>query len=218
MSRGCTSRYVTVIGAILALCINTLYGCSPASPMPRSGDPVRDQCSMADDADFYFPEGSLRPDNMVHDKEARLFLTNYLTLSQAKSLSCGKAPDSARVIWGGGYNDPVIVATITPKEATATEFHPFNIARLSIKATKHRQISSSDFEAIQTALERAKFWTDSPVVAFESEGTAWVIESRQQHSYRVITRTHPNLAIANIARSMVALSGLDVPGRMNPKR
>jgi len=204
------ARTVLGIGAILVA-----YSCESSTPLPHRGQQVRAVCPSAGDDDFFFPEETLSPGNATRDYERRLALSSYLTAAGVASLSCGAGEDGYRLIWGGGYNDPLLVVTVSGRTVAATEFVPSNIAKRSVKNASSRTITRAQFDDVASQIESADFWTADAVRVFESEGTGWVFEGRRGTSYRAITRTHPDQRLAKVARVLVELSELSVPSRMS---
>lgn len=188
--------------------------CKATPPVPRRGEAARVECPARGADDYYYPQGALRPDTNADDLRSRAQLSKFLEIAAAPSLSCGTEQHAYRVLWGGGYNDPLLVVTVDARTATVTEFLPFNIATRTIKDTYSSTPSEAQFNALAHQLESAGFWTIDAALIFESEGTSWIFEGRRGRSYRAITRTHPAQALAKIGIRMVQLAGATVPRGM----
>lgn len=188
--------------------------CTENPPFPRRGQPVRADCPSIGEDDYFFPAESLFPADPSRDYERRLSLSSYLVAAGATSLSC-TGHDAYRVTWMGGFNEPSLIVTADGHGATAIEFEPFNVALRTIKSTHSKVISPVQFQEIASGFESAGLWVVDPVQVLESEGSSWTLEGRRDNSYRVITRTHPDLALVNTGRLLVSLSGVPLPDRMS---
>ena len=188
--------------------------CNKPPPFPHRGDSVRANCPTIGEDDFFFPQESVFPADASRDDDRRLLLSNYLRTAGAMSLSCA-GDDAYRVIWIGGYNEPVVIVTMDERAAIAIEFQPFNVAKSTIKTTHSKDLSTMQFQDIASEFESGGFWSADTVRVFESEGSSWTFEGRRDGSYRVLTRTHPEPALAKAGRLLVASSGLTLPARMS---
>lgn len=206
-------------GVMLVAVIATISGtgCAEAPPVPSRGERVRAVCPVVEEHDYYFPEESIVVADADRDLERRLFLSNYLREAGVPSLSCGDVPDTYRLTWIGGYNEVTLVVTVNRSSATAVQFLPFNVADRTVSHRTSKPISAADFRTISTCVESAAFWTSDAYRVFESEGRSWTFEGRRGDSYRALTRTHPELNLANVAKLLVELSGMAVPANMTTR-
>jgi hypothetical protein len=200
---------------VLSVALLLVAACEERLPIPGRGEPVRRECPATSDHDHFFVEGSLVPADPIRDYERRISLSSYLVAAKAVSLSCGSGGDAYRLIWGGGYDNPLVIATVGERAASLTEFLPFNVAIRSIKQVTSANISSAQFLDLVSRLESANFWSVDAVRVFESEGSGWTFEGRRGQLYRTITRTHPEGPLANAGKFLAELTGAPVPAGMS---
>lgn len=211
------SAAVGVGGRLVLIAVTSmLVACAgdDMAPWPSRGQAVRADCPPLGEDDCFFPAESLFPADPERDYERRLLLSNYLATAGATSLSCS-GDDAYRVIWLGGYNEPVLVLTVAAGTATAVEFLPFNVAERSVRKRQSAVVSAAQLQQIAADLDSAGLWIADPVRVFESEGSSWTFEGRRAGVYRALTRTHPDARLAEVGRSLVVLAGLSPPRRMS---
>jgi hypothetical protein len=192
-------------------------GCDISLPVPSSGERVRSTCPAVGDSEYFFPEGTLVPGDLQLDYERRISLSSYMASARTVSLSCGSGQDAYRFIWGGAYNDPLIVITIHEDSATYIEFVPFNIAERTIKQVRTTTHPPAKFKGLVSQLEQAKFWSTEAVRSFQSEGSGLILEGRRGKSYRAISRSHPEKEISNAGRLFAEIVGVAVPSSMSSR-
>jgi len=199
---------------LLVVCAALALGCNPL-PEPRGGDAVRPSCPDVGSADYYFPAGSLIPNDPEGDLQQRKALGAYYSAAGLKSLSCGGTPaEEYRVFWGGGYGITPMVVTTAAAAVSVVEFMAPNVRPLTVTRTAHATIDSSRIDELRQRLATISFWTARPFVDTEGEGNVWMIEARRDTSYKVITRVVMDSAFVESVRSLISTTGLSVPERM----
>lgn len=208
-----SSRLLLV--ALVASAINS--GCrDPELPQLNAGIPLRSECPASASDEYYFPEASIIPWSNSWDRKEREILSSNLRAAKETSLSCGLQPDEGyRVQWGGGYQEPLIVASVARNGSdwtvTATEFA--RIQPYLVTSSSSRALQPKAAATIAAALNDATFWTTRVMDTTQGEGTIWLIEARQGR-YRAVIRVQPETAFARAAQLIVRLSGMQVPEKM----
>lgn len=206
MSRGLLRLFV--------VCVALALGCTPL-PEVRGGDAVRPSCPDDGSADYYFPVGSLIPNDPEGDLRQRKALGAYYTAAGLRSLSCGgTAAEEYRVFWGGSYSDTSMVVTTSAAAVSVVEFKAPNVPPFSVNRTAQAAVDSSRIDELRQRLATISFWTARPFVDIEGEGSVWMIEARRGTSYKVITRVAMDSALVRSVRSLIGAAGLSVPDGM----
>jgi len=206
MSRGLLRLFV--------VCVALALGCTPL-PEVRVGEAVRPSCPDDGSADYYFPVGSLIPNDPEGDLRQRKALGASYTAAGLRSLSCGgTAAEEYRVFWGGGYGITPVVVTTSASAVSVVEFLAPNLRAFTVNRTAQATLDSSRIDELRQRLATISFWTARPFVDIEGEGNAWMIEARRGTSYKVITRVAMDSAVVRSVRSLIGTTGLSVPEGM----
>jgi hypothetical protein len=216
------SRWLPVHATVTLLAAFELAACY-VGPLPELGyaEHVRAECPVRSGPVYYFPEGSLLPDeDLSRDFELRWDYSSYLTGTAAPSLSCGKSNDSYRFLWV--FPDrPALLASVTQVKrgwlAEGVQFMPNETGLLSaVDRPMQRMLSDDDVQPLFVAVEKVRFWNRASVRLGEGAGSRWIIEGRRGTGYRVHVRaSRTDESFVLVAQTLVRLTGMTVPAVMH---
>ena len=156
-------------------------------------------CPHRNSANYYFPKGEFRSINANLDQFVREWYSNHLKAMSESSLSCGQFGENEiyRFTWLRTFHHPIAIRITHTSEQTILEavelsgaggYKPGQIFRRTKK-----QLSSSQWEDLLSAIYKATFWNVSASEPSGGlDGARWVFEGRRGLIYRVVDRWSPD--------------------------
>jgi hypothetical protein len=147
--------------------------------------------------EFYFPPATFPTAYPGSDLLRRRWYSSSLQRLGEPSLSCGAgAAETYRFIWLHQFAQPVVIRV--SRRGSRIEADAFQLSGeggadpgwLSYQA--HRQLSATDWTALQARLRDAHFWSlPTSGNLYAAHGEQWILEGRRDGSYHVVDRWTP---------------------------
>jgi hypothetical protein len=197
---------------------------APSLPEVSAASRVEAQCPPLSH-ESYFATGSLTT-NRTNDASLRANYGELLGKASAPPLWCGQGPGEAyRLLWLASFGSALIVTanrtdgdwTVHAVEFTTKDPNPWGGWIVERRAQRH--LPAAVMAPMFRALERGAFWSAAFYQPGGDDGERWTIEGRRNTGYRAVTRwSDSDQHLSEAARTLVRLSGLELPEQMRERR
>jgi hypothetical protein len=158
-------------------------------------------CPSKNSSNYYFPQGTLAPQNAQIDELSRSWYSKHLHSMREPSLSCGSTGLTYRFTWLRTFHHPVVIRVVDSGRMGsllaveldgAGGYEPGKLIR-----RQESTLSKTQLLELKSLFASTSFWTlPTPKETSGMDGSEWIIEVTDNGRYHVVVRWTPTSGVA----------------------